>query len=194
MPVAERSEAWGHREQRRGVPAAWSCGMEGARSASAAFFAQKANENEYRQGRSSVIRRSWKQCFSERSRVKRSFTRRKRAGRGYMPSFVYVDTGCLAAMNIAACAGVKRYALRALSIRFYDRVNVKRPKAYLLWKSSDPHSQQIIISLEHSGFGMLFAFKTSCAQSWLSAGFCPLTFLLWIVLWLKVSVSQTPVF
>mgnify|MGYP000369177269 CR=1 FL=1 len=37
---------------------------------------------------------------------------RKRAGRGYMLPLARVDTGCLAAMNIAACAGVKRYAPR----------------------------------------------------------------------------------
>ena len=48
-------------------PVAWSCGMEGARSASAAFSAQNASESEYRQRRSSVIRRSRKQCLAERS-------------------------------------------------------------------------------------------------------------------------------
>ena len=31
------------------------------------------------------------------------------------------DTGCFAAMNTAACAGVKRYARATLSARFYDR-------------------------------------------------------------------------
>ena len=38
--------------------------------------------------------------------------RLKRAGRGYMLPLDRVDTGCLAAMNIAACAGVKRYVPR----------------------------------------------------------------------------------
>ena len=38
---------------------------------------------------------------------------RKRAGRGYMLPFARVETrAAFAAMNIAACAGVKRYAPR----------------------------------------------------------------------------------
>ena len=67
------------------LPAAWSCGMEGARSASAAFSARNASGSEYRQSRSSVIRRSRKQCLAEREPLGGATARRrKRAGREYM--------------------------------------------------------------------------------------------------------------
>lgn len=64
----------------------------------------------YRQSRSGVIRMSRKQCFAERSRAKRSFTRRKRAGRGYMCLSPVWKRAASAALNIAACAEAKPYA------------------------------------------------------------------------------------
>ena len=84
------------------LPAAWSCGMEGARSASAAFSARSASGSGYRQRRSSVIRRSRKKGFAERSRVKRSVTKAQ-ASRPWVHA-------AFAATNAAARAGANQYA------------------------------------------------------------------------------------
>ena len=73
-----------------------------ARSASAAFSVQNASESEYRQSRSSVIRRSRKKGFAERSRVKRSVTKAQAIRPWVHAAF--------AATNAAARAGATQYA------------------------------------------------------------------------------------
>ena len=122
---------------RRGAPGATTPRrlvgrMEGARSASTAFFTQNASESEYRQGRSSVMEKSWKQCFAERNWGKRSFTRWSDAGRGYLVPFARVEHGLALRQHALPLELGQRFTCSAeVSTRFYNRAF---RHFILLWK------------------------------------------------------------
>ena len=79
--------------------------MEEARNASAAFSAQGTGGNGYRQGRSSVVERSRKQCHTARSRVNGS-RQATREPCGWRPQSIFV----LKMLSESSEAGLRRDA------------------------------------------------------------------------------------